>query len=168
MKKIAFALLLSTASLGSSYAASGVINVPTISATVATKLVSEAVKNCAERGFPVSSSVINASGQRIAYLRGDGAPIDTDRVSFRKAYTVYSWGTSNHKQTTSELIDAKITGPADGSMSTIAHMLALPGGVLLQDDNKNTIGAIGVSGVPDGHVDEACAKEAIAKYKSEL
>lgn len=140
MKKTAFALLLSAASFGSAYAASGVVNVPTISSTVATKLVAEAVQVCAAKGFPVSSSVVNAAGQRIAFLRGDGAPMDTDPVSFRKAYTVFSWGTANHKTTTSQLQDAKITGPADGSITTIAKMLALPGGVLLQDSNGVSIG----------------------------
>ncbi|QHI95581.1 heme-binding protein [Aristophania vespae] len=167
MKKTALALIFAASSFGSAYAASGVVNIPSIEANIANKLVAEAVNACAAKHLAVTATVVNAAGQRVAMLSGNGAPIDTASISYRKAYTIYSWGTAKHKNTTSELLAAKLVGPEDGSLTTVAGILVLPGGVILKS-NGHTIGGLGVSGAPDGMDDEGCAKAAVEKYKSQF
>lgn len=73
------------------------------------------------------------------------------------------------KDSTSELIAAKVTGPLDGGvLATIPEVLFIPGGVTLRMADRTVIGGIGVSGAPGGDKDETCAQAAVDKYKGEF
>ncbi|EPK5281660.1 GlcG/HbpS family heme-binding protein [Pseudomonas aeruginosa] len=134
----------------------------------AQKLAAEAVRVCTAEGYAVAVSVVDPSGHQQVVIRGDRAPLQTLSVSYRKAYTAFSYGMTFDKNTTSELIAAKVTGPSDGSLATIPQVLFVPGGVTLRKSDGTVIGGIGVSGAPGGEKDEYCALEAVKKYSGEF
>ena len=60
-------------------------------AALAMEAVSEAVSGCAQRGYAVAATIIDADARRIAMLRGDGAGAHTEGVSWGKAYAAVSY-----------------------------------------------------------------------------
>lgn len=135
----------------------------------AEKLASEAVRICEQRGYSVTASVVDPSGHQQAVVKGDDAALQTLSVSYRKAYTAFSYGKTFNKNTTSELIKAKVTGPLDGGvLATEPEIIFIAGGVTLRAHDGGVIGGLGVSGAPGGDKDEACAVDAIAGLKGLL
>ncbi|MDB5653230.1 MAG: hypothetical protein JWQ94_843 [Tardiphaga sp.] len=135
---------------------------------VAEKLASEAVRVCAERGYSVTAAVVDPSGHQQVVIKGDTVPLQSLSVSYRKAYTAYSYGQAFNKNKTSELIAAKLGGPDNGALNTVPEVLFIPGGVTLRKADNTVIGGLGVSGAPGGDKDEACADEAVSKFKGEF
>jgi uncharacterized protein GlcG (DUF336 family) len=132
-------------------------------------LAAEAVRVCASRGYSVTATVVDPSGHQQAVIKGDSVPLQSLSVSYRKAYTAYSYGLVFDKDTTSGLIAAKVTGPLEGGvLATVPEVLFIPGGVTLRKADRTVIGGIGVSGAPGGDRDEACAQAAVDKYKGEF
>ncbi|EOH6072835.1 heme-binding protein [Burkholderia cenocepacia] len=132
-------------------------------------LAAEAVRVCANRGYSVTATVVDPSGHPQAVVKGDSVPLQSLSVSYRKAYTAFSYGMAFDKDSTSELIAAKVTGPLDGGvLATIPEVLFIPGGVTLRMADRTVIGGIGVSGAPGGDKDERCAQAAVDKYKGEF
>lgn len=136
---------------------------------LAAQLALEAVRSCAIQGYSVTATVVDTTGHQQAVIKGDSVPLQSLSVSYRKAYTAYSYGLAFNMNTTSELIAAKVTGPANGALNTIPEVLFVPGGVTLRRVSDNTVlGGIGVSGAPGGEKDEACAQAAVQKYKADF
>lgn len=136
---------------------------------LAAQLALEAVRSCAMQGYSVTATVVDMTGHQQAVIKGDSVPLQSLSVSYRKAYTAYSYGLAFNMNTTSELIAAKVTGPANGALNTIPEVLFVPGGVTLRRVSDNTVlGGIGVSGAPGGEKDEACAQAAVQKYKADF
>lgn len=136
---------------------------------LAAQLALEAVRSCAMQGYSVTATVVDTTGHQQAVIKGDSVPLQSLSVSYRKAYTAYSYGLAFNMNTTSELIAAKVTGPANGALNTIPEVLFVPGGVTLRRVSDNTVlGGIGVSGAPGGEKDEACAQAAVQKYKADF
>ncbi len=129
-------------------------------------LATEAVRTCAAEGFSVTATVVDASGQQQAVIRGDHAPLQSLSVSYRKAYTAFSYGMTFNKDSTSALVAAKLTGPADGSLATVPEVIFIAGGVTLRTADRTVLGGIGVSGAAGGDKDEACAQAAVDKYRT--
>jgi len=132
----------------------------------AEKLASQAVQTCAAEGYSVTATVIDTSGHQQAVVKGDTVPLQSLSVSYRKAYTAYAYGLAFNKNTTSEIIAAKLDGPANGALNSIPQVLFVAGGVTLRRANNEVIGGIGVSGAPGGDKDEACAMAAVNKYRA--
>lgn len=132
----------------------------------AEQLAAEAVQTCAAEGYSVTAAVVDPSGHEQVIIKGDTVPLQSLSVSYRKAYTAYSYGLAFNKNTTSELIAAKLDGPANGALNTIPEVLFVPGGVTLRRASGQVIGGIGVSGAPGGDKDEACAMAAVNKYRA--
>lgn len=129
-------------------------------------LAAEAVRVCAADGYSVTATVVDPSGHAQAVVKGDTVPLQSLSVSYRKAYTAFSYGMTFNLDTTSQLIAAKVTGPLDGAvLATEPEVLFIPGGVTLRRADRGVIGGIGVSGAPGGDKDEACAQAAVAKYQ---
>ncbi|MBB3102165.1 GlcG/HbpS family heme-binding protein [Azomonas macrocytogenes] len=133
---------------------------------MAEKLAAEAVQICAAKGYSVTASVVDPSGHQQAVIKGDTVPLQSLSVSYRKAYTAFSYGQAFNKDTTSELMAAKLDGPANGALNTVPEVLFIPGGVTLRKADHQVIGGLGVSGAPGGDKDEACALEAVNKYRA--
>ncbi|MFT8807966.1 GlcG/HbpS family heme-binding protein [Gluconobacter sp.] len=135
--------------------------------STAAALASEAVRICAAQGYSVTATVVDTTGHEQAVIKGDTVPLQSLSVSYRKAYTAYSYGLAFNKNTTSELIAAGVTGPANGALNTIPEVLFVPGGVTLRRTTDHAIlGGLGVSGAPGGDKDEACALHAVEKFRS--
>lgn len=136
--------------------------------STAEKLASEAVRVCAARGYSVTATVVDPTGHQQVVIKGDTVPLQSFSVSYRKAYTAYSYGMAFDKNSTSELVAAKLTGPADGSLATVPEVLFIAGGVTLRKADRTVLGGLGVSGAPGGEKDEACAREVVDKFHGEF
>ena len=134
----------------------------------AEKLAADAVSTCAKHGFSVTATVVDPTGHQQVVIKGDTVPLQSLSVSYRKAYTAYSYGMAFGKNTTSELVAAKLTGPADGSLATVPEVLFIAGGVTLRKADGTVLGGIGVSGAPGGDKDEACALAAVEKFRTDF
>lgn len=132
----------------------------------AEKLASEAVQICAAQGYSVTAAVVDPSGHQQVVIKGDMVPLQSLSVSYRKAYTAFSYGQAFDKNTTSELIAAKLDGPTNGALNTVPEVLFIAGGVTLRRANHQVIGGLGVSGAPGGDKDEACAVQAVKKFQA--
>ena len=116
----------------------------------------------------MTATVVDPSGHQQAVIKGDTVPLQSLSVSYRKAYTAFSYGQAFDKNTISELIAAKLIGPENGAVNTVPEVLFIPGGVTLRKADNVVIGGLGVSGAPGGDKDEAYAPEAVAKFKGEF
>lgn len=134
---------------------------------IAESLAGEAVNACERQGYSVTASVVDPSGHQQAVIKGDTVPLQSLSVSYRKAYTAFSYGMAFNKNSTSELIAAKVTGPLDGAvLATEPEIIFIAGGVTLRTADGTVIGGIGVSGAPGGDKDEACARAAVDKLQT--
>ncbi|MCE2564138.1 heme-binding protein [Komagataeibacter sp. FNDCF1] len=150
-------------------AESHVIVTPRLDWLTAAHLAEEAVRACAAQGYSVTASVVDTTGQQQAVIKGDSVPLQSLSVSYRKAYTAYAYGLAFNMNTTSELIAARVTGPANGALNTIPEVLFVPGGVTLRRVGDNAVlGGIGVSGAPGGEKDEACAQAAVTRFRADF
>jgi uncharacterized protein GlcG (DUF336 family) len=168
-KAIASVVLLATACTGIAAAQSTqLVTSRKLAWPLAEKLAADAVSTCAAQGYSVAATVVDPSGHQQVVIKGDTVPLQSLSVSYRKAYTAYSYGQAFDKNSTSEIIAAKLNGPANGALNTIPEVLFVPGGVTLRDTHHVAIGGLGVSGAPGGDKDEACAKHAVERYQDQF
>ena len=150
-------------------AQSHIVSLQKLDWSTAEHLASEAVRVCQAQGYSVTATVVDTTGHQQVVIKGDTVPLQSLSVSYRKAYTAYSYGLAFNKNTTSELIAAKVTGPANGALNTIPEVLFVPGGVTVRTASGGTVlGGLGVSGAPGGEKDEACALAAVKKFQAEF
>jgi uncharacterized protein GlcG (DUF336 family) len=166
LSKVALALLCVAGSAGAM--AQGVVNRPQLSAALANELVGETVAICASRGYKVWAVVVNLDGVRQALLRGDGAPIHSQDNGYFKAYSAASLTLGRNENSTKEVADrVGKAAPSTVPQTPLPNVTFGQGGVVIRAGGQ-TIGAIGVSGAPGGQLDEACAREAIAKIQDRI
>lgn len=156
-------------SICSAKAQSHIVSLQKLDWSTAEHLAAEAVRVCQAQGYSVTATVVDTTGHQQVVIKGDTVPLQSLSVSYRKAYTAYSYGLAFNKNTTSELIAAKVTGPANGALNTIPEVLFVPGGVTLRTASGTTVlGGLGVSGAPGGDKDEACALAAVKKFQADF
>jgi uncharacterized protein GlcG (DUF336 family) len=145
-----------------------VVNSPRLSAALANELVGETVAICASRGYRVWAVVVNLDGVRQAVLRGDGAPIHSQDNAYYKAYSAASLTLGRNEGSTGE-VAARMAknAPTTVPQTPLPNVTYAVGGVTIRSGGQ-AIGAIGVSGAPGGALDEACAREAMAKIESRM
>ncbi|MGV3626111.1 MAG: GlcG/HbpS family heme-binding protein [Betaproteobacteria bacterium] len=167
ISKFAVALLFVAGSAGAM--AQGVVNRPQLSAALANELVGETVAICAKQGYKVWAVVVNLDGVRQALLRGDGAPIHSQDNGYYKAYTAASLTLGRNENSTKEVADrlAK-AAPSTVPPTILPNISTGQGGLVIRMAGGQVIGAIGVSGAPGGSIDEACAREALAKIQDRI
>jgi uncharacterized protein GlcG (DUF336 family) len=129
----------------------GVIMQKAISLDMAHTIAQGAIEKCRADGMHIAVTVLDSSGQLKAFLRDDGASLNTVDVSHRKAYTALVMRRTSAEQAKTW---AAMTPPP-----VIEGTIALPGGVPIKAGNE-VIGAVGVSGARD---DESCSNAGIAK-----
>jgi uncharacterized protein GlcG (DUF336 family) len=148
--------------------AQGVINMPKLSSPLANQLVGDSVAICAKRGYKVWAVVVDLDGVRQAVLRGDGAPIHSQDNAYYKAYSAASLTLGRGEGSTKEVSDRMAkAAPSTVPQTPLPNVTYAVGGVTIKAGNV-AIGAIGVSGAPGGQLDEACAREALAKIQDQL
>jgi uncharacterized protein GlcG (DUF336 family) len=148
--------------------AQGLVTTQKLSAALANELVGESVAQCSKSGYKVTAIVVDLDGVRQAVLRGDGAPIHTLDNAYYKAYTVASLGLSRKEESTKQIADRMAKAPPSTVPQTPLPNVTYAQGAIAVMSGGNTIGGLGVSGAPGGHLDEECARAAMAKIKDRM
>jgi uncharacterized protein GlcG (DUF336 family) len=161
------ALSLALAIAGTAQA-QGLVTTQKLSAALANELVGESVAQCVRNGYKVTAIVVDLDGVRQAVLRGDGAPIHTLDNAYYKAYTIASLGLSRKEESTKAIADRMAKNPPSNVPQTPLPNVTYAQGAIAIMAGGNTIGGLGVSGAPGGHLDEECARAAMAKIKDRM
>ena len=108
--------------------------------------------------LPLAVAVLDAGGQLVAFKREDGCGVMRYDIAFGKAWAALGMGMS-----TRLIRDRLANRPAFQSALASAsdgRFIPVPGGVLILNEQKAVIGAVGVSGDASDR-DEYCAIHAI-------
>jgi len=128
---------------------------------VAKTIAEGAIAACAAKGYPTSAVVVDADGETIVAMHGDGASPHTLENARRKAYTAMTF-----KQPTAEYAK-KLLDPASVAHQqvTLPNVIAIPGGQPIKAGNE-VVGGIGLSGSPG--IDDECVNAGMEKLKDQL
>ncbi len=129
-----------------------------VSVEMAMTIATTAMEACTKR---VSVAVLDRTGRMRVFLQGDGAMPSNIELARRKAYTALTFG-----RTSSEWAErAKVQTPGQLMLTDV---MTQQGGVPIKFGNE-TIGAVGLSGAPNGgQQEEDCGKAGIAKIEDQL
>lgn len=108
--------------------------------------------------LPLAVAVLDAGGQLVAFKREDGCGVMRYDIAFGKAWAALGMGMS-----TRLIRDRLANRPAFQSALAAAsdgRFIPVPGGVLILNEQKAVMGAVGVSGDASDR-DEYCAIHAI-------
>jgi uncharacterized protein GlcG (DUF336 family) len=129
---------------------------PTLTTNAASRAAEAALAQCQKQGYTVAVAVTDRGGQPLAVLRDNLAGAHTTQTAINKAYTAASFRTD-----TSELAATTQAGKPSSGIRQLPQVVAVGGGVMIRAKGS-LVGAIAVSGAPNGDADEACAKVGIA------
>jgi uncharacterized protein GlcG (DUF336 family) len=121
----------------------------------ALKAAQAGLKQCRDLGYQVTIAVVDRAGQTQVMLRDRFAGEHTIEAATNKAWTAVSFKTS-----TTELAKNTQSGKESSGIRDVSKVLAIGGGLMV-DIGGSLYGAIGVSGAPNGTLDDKCAKAAI-------
>ena len=130
-----------------------------ISLAQANALATSAIQACMAKNYQVTVTVVDRAGVIKAVQRTDNAGPHTVKASEMKAYTSLST-----KNASGKVMEAAQSNPGAQNMRDVPGFLLLAGGLPLKVGDE-AIGAIGIGGAPGGHLDEACAQQAIDSLK---
>ncbi len=123
---------------------------------LAVELAQASIDACVAKGYPESAVVVNAAGETIVAIRGDGSAPHTVENARRKAYTAMSF-----RMSTTEYAKRFADGnPVVRQQVTLPNVIAIPGGLPIKIGNE-VIGGVGASGSPG--VDEPCVQAGLDK-----
>jgi uncharacterized protein GlcG (DUF336 family) len=162
MRLISATLIGAAAASISSAALAQTLPTHRIPAALAVEAASEAVAACARQGYHETAVVLDADGQIIVALRGDGAGIHTLDSAHDKAYTAVSF-----KNDTLALAERAKGENSIAPLAKLPHVMFFAGGVVIKL-NDEVIGSIGASGAPGGNLDDNCAKAGLEKIRARL
>jgi uncharacterized protein GlcG (DUF336 family) len=123
-----------------------------------------AIDACRSKGYRIGVSVVDSVGEARAMITADGADGSHVFVAMRKALTALA----------TEMPSAKAADLMANDKALLARIkpnMFVMGGALPIMVNRETIGAIGVSGaagMPFGHQDELCAAAGLTKIQNRL
>ena len=127
-----------------------------MSLDLANRIATAAVASCLDKGYAVTTTVVDRAGTVRAVQRADNAGPHTVEASRAKAYT-----SASAKNTTLTMMENAQKNPAAATLVYLPGMLLVGGGVPVKLGNE-VIGAVGIAGAPGGHLDEQCGVAAIA------
>ena len=136
-----------------------------LSLEVADKIVDQALQlGLIEEMHPLAVAVLDNGGHPVVVKRQDGAGIMRCDIAVGKAWGALGMGMPS-KLIRDRLSDRPSFQSALAAVS-MGRFVPVPGGVLINNGNNETIGAVGVSG-DTSDKDEYCAIQAIlaASYK---
>ena len=128
----------------------------TITGEAALRAAQAALAACQKQGYTVAVAVVDRAGQPLAMLRDDLAGPHTPLTAINKAYSAASFRTD-----TTELAAMTQSGKPASGIRQLPEVVAVGGGLMIRAKGA-LVGAIGVSGAPNGDADDACAKAGIA------
>lgn len=130
-----------------------------LSVAIASRIVDEVVRlREAHNILPLAVAVLDAGGQLVCYRRDDGCGVLRHDVALGKA-----WGALGMGMSTRQIRDRLAERPSFQAALAAAsdgRFIPTPGGVLIVNDQRQAIGAVGISGDASDK-DEFCAIEAI-------
>ncbi|RJX75583.1 heme-binding protein [Vibrio sinensis] len=110
------------------------------------------------RTAPLTVAILDSGGKLISLQRQDGSSMMRPDIAIAKAWGALALGCSSRKLAQ----DADSRPAFISAVNVLAHgnMVPVPGGLLIRDEHKTVLGAIGVSGdISD--IDESCALDGI-------
>ncbi len=134
------------------------VNVARITMDVANTIAINAVKSCRAQGIPISVTVVDRNGIIQAQLRDTTAPPVSLGISHKKAYTAVMFNAKG----------SQLEGRANSPLQTMGVGLAFMAGSTPIQAGGKMYGAVGVSGAPDGMVDEGCAIAGVESVLDDL
>jgi uncharacterized protein GlcG (DUF336 family) len=141
-------------------------------AVLAMEAVEAAVTACAQQGYSVTATVVDADAQRTAVLRGDTAGVHTFEASWSKAYTAVAFAPMANLDSSGEVATrlAQFTArqpPGTLPFQPPTGMIFRAGGLTIKL-GEEVIGAIGVGGSPSAEGDELCARAGLDKIHERI
>lgn len=136
--------------------------VRTITPEAALKAAQAALASCRAAGFQVSVAVTDRAGHPLVMLRDRFAGPHTPQTATGKAYTALSF-----KLDTSSFARVTEAGQPSSGIRQLPGVVAVGGGRTIEAAGS-LVGAIGVSGAPNGDLDDACARAGIAAIAEDL
>ena len=128
----------------------------------AMKATRAALEDCRKRGYQVAVAVVDRSGVAQAMLRDRFAGPHTPSTAIGKGWTAISFRTN-----TLEFAAETQAGRPSSGIRDLPNVIAVGGGVLIEAGGS-IVGAIGVSGAPNGEADDQCAKAGIAAIRDDI
>jgi len=159
VKTILPALVIAVASLGAAtpgFTQKMLASYPTLTTYAALHAAQAALAQCQKQGYTVAVAVTDRGGQPLVLLRDNLAGPHTSLTAINKAFTAASFRTD-----TSELAVTTQAGKPSSGVRQLPQVIAVGGGLMVRAKGS-LVGAIAVSGAPNGDADEACAKAGIA------
>ena len=147
--------------------------VPVLPTALAAQAALKALDTCRSDGYAVAVTVVNQEGNVIAALRSERSGSHTLEHSFNKAFTVVSLGRTYGLDSTSDIAKRFEGGKAPGigsfplAASPLKGLSYSTGGLVIKARGV-VVGAIGVSGAPDGNVDQGCAARGLQLIQPQL
>jgi uncharacterized protein GlcG (DUF336 family) len=123
---------------------------------LAVALAQASIEACVAKGYPESAVVVNAAGETIVAIRGDGAAPHTLENARRKADTAMRF----RMFTTEYAKRYADNNPVVRQQVTLPNVIAIPGGLPIRIGDE-VIGGVGASGSPG--VDEPCVEAGLDK-----
>ena len=131
----------------------------TLPLDVANKIVTEALRLGRDaKMLPLTVVVLDAGGKLIAMQSEDGSGLVRFDVAFGKAWGALGMGISS--RLVRDRLSARPTFQTALAAASDGRLIPVPGGVLVENDSGETIGAVGISG-DTSEKDEYCAVGAI-------
>jgi len=134
-----------------------VVSIKRLSMDTAVKLAQATVAACREKGIQIGVTVVDRDGTVQVQLRDTIAASITVPISKMKAFTA-----ANFNAATSAM-----TARADTPIGRIDGLVMSAGGLPIQVGGS-LLGAVGVSGAPEGATDEACAQKGVDAVAGDL
>lgn len=136
---------------------------PVLNTQIALKIAKNTFDKCKGEGYNVSVNVLDKGGNQIAFLKDENAGVHTIEGSYKKAFTALS------TKTPSSIFAQKMMKKQipEGLINLSKDFAFVAGGLPIKSGNI-VIGGVGVSGAPDGKIDESCAILGIQSVEKEL
>jgi uncharacterized protein GlcG (DUF336 family) len=158
-KTVITAIAMAVATLGAAgpaFAQKLLPSYPTLSTEAALRAAQAALGQCQKQGYTVAVAVVDRGGHPLALLRDNLAGPHTSLTAINKAYTAVSFRTD-----TTELAAMTQAGKPASGIRQLPQVVAVGGGMMVRAKGS-LVGAIAVSGAPNGDADDVCAKAGIA------
>ncbi|HEY9199525.1 MAG TPA: heme-binding protein [Gammaproteobacteria bacterium] len=141
---------------------SALVTFQMLSPEVAQALAEATLDACRKAGFQVAVSVVDRAGVPQVMLRDRYAGAHTPDTATRKAWTAASFRTD-----TLALAEVTQPGKPQSGVRGVTHALMIGGGVPIEVAGS-LVGAVGVSGAPDGKNDDDCVRAGLAVIEDRL
>ena len=141
-------------------AAQDVLSTKQVSLELARDIATRTLETCRAQGHQVSVVVVDRAGVPQVVLRDAFAARFTIEIAERKANAVILSGIESSAL-------RKNRADIRAELNQIDGLLVLDGAVPIRAGGA-LAGAVGVSGAPGGHLDEACARKGVAAVQERL